>query len=208
MQSNTVLNTQAVPRSARRNGVLIRLAATSLCFGSAIFLGFALVVAMFKLQIFSNIDVYFYRGVVLIGIAAILTFALFVYASRWLRTDVIAAFTAAVLSMSINFGFFIIVPVAVDRSISVFLLAYMDEHPDEAFTSSQLRTAFSDIYVDRYQAMQRRMDEQLVSRNINQVGDTYQINDQGRAFVRFARVIAWMFDTDPRFVSGGAKAGK
>jgi hypothetical protein len=202
------VNSLAVERLGRRDSVFVRLALTTLFFVCAVCLGFALLVILFKLGIFHNIDVYFYRGVVLVGIATILTFVAFLYISRWFRADVSAAFTAAVLSMSINLTFLVIFPVTIDRSISVFLLGYMNQHPEEAFTPSQLRNAFSNIYVGQYQQIERRMDEQLVSRNINQVGEAYQISAQGRAFVSFARAIAWMFDTDPRFVSGGAKAGK
>jgi hypothetical protein len=202
------VNSLAVERLGRRDSVFVRLALTTLFFVCAVCLGFALLVILFKLGIFHNIDVYFYRGVVLVGIATILTFVAFLYISRWFRADVSAAFTAAVLSMSINLTFLVIFPVTIDRSISVFLLGYMDQHPEEAFTPSQLRNAFSNVYVGQYQQVERRMDEQLVSRNINQVGDAYQISAQGRAFVSFARAIAWMFNTDPRFVYGGAKADK
>jgi hypothetical protein len=207
-QPNTAMNTQAVQPLGRSNRVLTRLALTTLFFACAVCVGLALLVILFKLGVFHNIDVYFYRGVVLVGIAGILTFVLFVYVARWFRADMSAALTAAVLSMSINLSFLVIFPVTIDRSISVFLLGYMNQHPEEAFTPSQLRNAFSNIYVGQYQQIERRMDEQLVSRNINQVGEAYQISAQGRAFVSFARAIAWMFDTDPRFVSGGAKAGK
>ena len=198
----------AVQQSARRKSAFKRLASTTLFLACAVSVGFVLLVIMFKLQILEGINVLFYRGVVLIGIAGILTFVSLAYGSRWFRVDLGMAFSAALLSMSINLTFLVIFPVTIDRSISVFLLAYMEKHPDRAFTASELRSAVSDIYVGRYQQIDRRVDEQLISRNVSQLGGSYKISAQGRAFVTFARVIAWMFDTDPRLISGEAKAEK
>lgn len=202
------MNSLTIPQSRRNHSVLKRLASTTLFLASAVSVGFALLVIMFKLRIFHGIDVLFYRGVVLIGIAGILTFVGFIYVSHWFRADFRTALTAALLSMSINLTFLVIFPVTIDRSISVFLLAYMDQHPDKAFTPSQLRSVVSDIYVGQYQQIDRRVDEQLISRNVSQLGGSYQISAQGRAFVSFARVIAWIFDTDPRLISGESKAEK
>jgi hypothetical protein len=196
------LTTPASLRPSHSLGELVaNLGRTSLLFGCAILVGFVFLAIMFKLQVLHRVDVLFYRGIVLIAVSGLLTFAALLFAAPLFRATPSAAFSAAVLSMSINLSFLIVLPVTIDRSISVFLLGYMDQHPTTSFSTSQLRDVFSDTYVDRYQQIERRMDEQLISRNVEQVGKGYRISAQGRAFVTFARGIAWLFDTDPRFIS-------
>lgn len=208
-RSEVALTANSPARTRDRLGeIFADIGRTVVLFGCAVLAGFVLLAAMFKLRLLHNIDVLFYRGLILIALSGLLTFAAFIFASPLFRAKPSAAFTAAVLSMSINLSFLIVLPVTIDRSISVFLLGYMDQHADTSFTTSQLRDVFSGTYVDRYQQIERRMDEQVISRNVEQIGGGYRISAQGRAFVTFARGIAWLFDTDPRFIPGANQASK
>jgi hypothetical protein len=62
---------------------------------------------------------------------------------------------------------------------------------------------FSRIYLDDDRQIDRRMREQLLSGNIDIVDGRYRVSRRGDAFVRFSRGVAWLFDTDPRFVRPG-----
>ena len=63
----------------------------------------------------------------------------------------------------------IVLPVTIDRSISVFMLTQMAAQPDHAFTPSELRSLFVDIYVERYEQIERRLRgaESLAQRRAN-----------------------------------------
>ncbi len=64
---------------------------------------------------------------------------------------------------------------------------------------------FSDVYVGEDQQIDRRMREQLLSGNVERVGDGYRISAHGKAFIQTSKLIAWMFDGDTRFVSPPAE---
>ena len=98
----------------------------------------------------------------------------------------------------------IVLPVTIDRSISVFMLTQMAAQPDHAFTPSELRSLFVDVYVERYGQIERRLEEQKVSRNVAQARNGFRITPQGLAFVRFARALSIVFQTDRRFVTPAA----
>ena len=94
------------------------------------------------------------------------------------------------LAASLNLCFLVVLPVTIDRSISVFLLGEMAAHPDRSYSAADLRTLFKDTYVDGFQQIERRVDEQERSGNIRRVGAGYEISPQGRAFVHLSADIA------------------
>ena len=166
--------------------------------------GFALLVALFRARVLGGMDVLFYRGVVLIGVCAIITLLGGLWLAPRLGLRSTDALAAVVMSASINLSFLVILPVTIDRSITVFLLGYMDARPDVTFSADDLKQEFSERYLGQYHQIDRRITEQLISSNVVRVGDRYKISPQGRAFIAFSRVIVQMFDIDPRFVAPAA----
>ena len=78
------------------------------------------------------------------------------------------AVSACAFAAGIAVCLLIVLPVTIDRSISVFMLTQMAAQPDHAFTPSELRSLFVDVYVERYGQIERRLEEQKVSRNVAQ----------------------------------------
>lgn len=169
-------------------------------------LGFILLVALFKLGIGSGIEILFYRGVALSGIALVLTVALVaVFGGRLARVSVSEALAAGALSLGLNLSFLVIAPVTVDRSISVFLLAHMARNADTALTTADLEQAFRGIYVGELAQIDRRMKEQVQSGNVVGKDGGFVLTPQGEAFVLSARAIGAMFDADPRLMDPQAR---
>ncbi len=181
------------------------VAAFCMTYAAGPALGFALLVALFRLGVLRGESVLFYRGLALTALSFALTFgALLAMARRFghgavRRRD---AFSSAVLSLALNLSFLVILPVTVDRSISVFILGEMAAHHERGYSSDQMSQVFSDVYVRDYRQIDRRMHEQVLSGNMAPaVGGGYRITPRGRAFIRTAKLVAWLFDSDTRFVS-------
>jgi hypothetical protein len=189
------------PPQGTVSAVVGEIARAALLFACSSVLGFAILVLMFRLNILGGMHVLFYRGLVLIIASGIFTLTFAAWGAGKLKLTASTALSAAVLSMSLNLTFLIVLPVTVDRSVSTFLLAYMAEHPDQAYTPAELRNVFDRIYMGDFQQVQRRMDEQTLSGNITHRADGYVISPQGRAFIRSAKAVSWMFETDPRFLA-------
>ncbi len=180
------------------------LAHAALYLGAPAF-GFLIFVLAFRIGAFRGVDILFYRGLVLMGFSAALTLAAATFLAGRLgfagirRRD---AVSAAVLSLSLNLSFFVLSPVTIDRSVSVFILGEMAAHPGADYSADHMRSAFKDVYVDEYRQIERRMAEQEASGNVERIGGAYRITAQGRAFIRASGWIAWLFDTDRRLVDG------
>jgi hypothetical protein len=173
---------------------------------SAVIVGLALLVGLFKSGLLGSIDILFYRGVVFCGIAAGLTIAVIVAvmhrAGLGRPRDALAA---GMFSLGVNLTFLVIAPVTVDRSLSVFIVGYLAAHPGQSFSGAEIEAAFRSVYIGQYQQIERRMREQVVSGNVAEKDGAYWLTAQGEAFLRMARWTAWLFDTDRRLVDQVAR---
>jgi hypothetical protein len=198
------------PDLSRAGPALRWLGAQTLLHAGALALGTGCFVLLFQTDLWSGVTILFYRGLILLVVAFLITLAAIAMLAglgrSWglRRRD---ALGACVLSLSLNLSAFVILPVTVDRSISTFLLGQMAAHPDERYSAERARAVFETIYLGAFRQMERRLAEQQVSGNVTRVGDGYVITPQGRAFIRFAGLVARAFRTDTRMIDGQTPGG-
>jgi hypothetical protein len=168
-------------------------------------IGFGIYLLLFWLGAGASITILFYRGVALALVAALVTGI----AGAWLghrSNDSSLPLAAAALSLSFNICFLVLLPVTVDRSVSVYLLSTIEQHGDGGIAPADLQRSFIDGYVVNMGAIDRRIDEQRRSGNIAVKPDgKVELTPQGRRFMDLSRLVARLFRTDPRFV--GAEPG-
>ena len=144
-----------------------------------------------------------YRGIIFIVISAVLNIILSIIIKRMLFKELngFDIFSIVVFYMSVTMVFFILVPVTVERSVSVYMLSYADES-DTNFTKSDIENSFIDIYLKDFGAFDKRFDEQIETGTIEKVNDNeYRLNDRGRFIVRLFRFITNVFNTDKKLVN-------
>jgi hypothetical protein len=178
-----------------------------LLYALGIFVGFGLYIAGFFYGALLEVPILFYRGLALIPATGIVQAILLLLGLRWVqRGRRLLWFSGAnillvvLVSGVLNFAVFVLLPVNIDRSISVFLLAWMDERQTTPSTKADLEHAFQDIYVDQYGAIDRRIAEQLASGNIEPTQNGFQLTSRGRAVVATTRFLGDLFSTDQRFL--------
>lgn len=187
--------------SDKAQRLMAELLSACLLFAIGAAAGMIVLVALFKLGVAAHIDILFYRGVVLCGIAFALTVALLTYVGRLTgRASFRDAIAAGFLSVGLNLSFLVIAPVTVDRSVSIFILGHMAAHDGKAFTTDQIEAALRDVYFGELRQVERRLLEQRTSGNISQTRDGYVISTQGVAFVKWARWVGALFDVDQRLL--------
>jgi hypothetical protein len=166
--------------------------------------GFAAYVLLFWAGVGGSIAILFYRGIILAAAVASMTWFIGLWLGRRVD-DRSLAIAAAALSFSVNVCFLVLLPVTVDRSVTVYLLSTIEQQ-QAGIDAQQLQRAFIEGYVLKLSAVDRRIDEQRRSGNIRVVpGGRIELTAQGRAFMRFSRVVARLFGTDPRFVGASAE---
>jgi hypothetical protein len=185
-----------------RSGSIRSAAALAAFYGIAAVLGFGLFVAATTFGLFANMSILFYRGLAVLAAITPVLILLLVLALRlpWAvgllgARDAVAA---AIVAISLNLAAFVLGPVTVDRSISVFMLSRLAQAP---LTADDLAREFATQYVRDWDQIGRRLKEQVVSRNVEQMPDgRYRLTAQGQSFMTTARAMSRLFGGDPRFV--------
>lgn len=161
-------------------------------------------ILLFHTKFLSAMTVLMYKGlayIVLTGFLAAFLMGLIYKTKKFELCSVKDIIMMFCIFCCVNTVLFTMIPVTVERSVSVFMLSYMDESSQNSFTQKDIETIFEDKYVNEYGAFEKRFSEQIVSGNIEKNSDgTYSITDGGRFIVSMFRTVAKWFDTDQRLV--------
>lgn len=181
--------------------------ATTAWFGGAVLLVMGMMVTLFWVGFLGGVSILLYRGLLILAACEVACFAaLLLLRRRWRGWHVRDAVSACAFASGVAVCFLTLLPVTIDRSMSVFLLGRMAAEPDRSFSPAELETIFVRTYVQRFDQVKRRLEEQRVSGNVIEMPDGYRIDAQGLAFVQLGRLVSKVFRTDPRFVDPGRDA--
>jgi hypothetical protein len=183
----------------------IRMVAGMVAFHAvAVLLCLALFLLVSAAGLFGGVSILFYRGIAdLVALAPVMFVVLLLvlrlpWAAQLLTARDAAA--ATLVAVSLNLTFFVVGPVTVDRSVSVFMLSRLAE-AQSPLTAEELKQAFAERYVGEWDQVGRRIQEQIASGNVERASDDhYRLTAQGESFMRTAQFISRVFGGDPRFV--------
>jgi hypothetical protein len=177
----------------------------SMIFGIFVF------VSLFALEFLDDIEILFYRGILIILISCLAQFLVTRLAVRLFGLSEIFqahAVSAMLASLCIFSVFFVVIPVSLDRSVSVFILGHMENNKNP-MSKQQIEDIFISEYVKNYGAIDRRLGEQIKSGNITKLPDgTYEISGRGSTFIVVSRKIAKNFGVDPKFLDPPGRPAK
>jgi cation transport ATPase len=183
-----------------------------LTLASLTILGIVIFVALFWVGFLKQSSpILMYRGISIAIAAAALQVVLLSNiwrASRYhssAKSPLITAATA--LAFAFNIAFLIVVPVTVDRSVTVFLLGQISRAPN-GISAAELRQALVNKYIDQYDAVDRRMREQSLSGNVEAKGELYKLTTQGTRFIKFSRLVGSIFGADLRYLTAESAENK
>lgn len=156
-------------------------------------------ILLFRTHLFKNVTVFFYRGILLLLFATLITtliaLVIKVVSRRNIFTfrDIILSFLSV---LCINLVFFTHVPVTAERSVSVFILGYMNENSEKSLTREEVARAVVEKYLYENKNIQKRFREQITSGNIVHEEGRYKITKRGRFIMSIYDFIAGLFSID------------
>ena len=143
-------------------------------------------------------SVFFYRGLMLLALVGIVVGIILVALRRTAFRGLVGLRDILLilsLLLSVNVVFFTHLPVTADRSISVFMLAYMNR-AEGPLSAEQIEDGVVREYVINRDAIGKRLEEQLVTGTLVPSGDGYVISDEGRALVGAYELLARVFNIE------------
>lgn len=161
-------------------------------------LGTLALLLLFHFRLFSGIDVLMYRGLIYIFLVSIIMLEVLliiaVLSKKLMGRD---AFNIVIIFACVHITFFTLVPVTVERSVSVFMLSQLDLDLDRKMTKSEIEKNFLNKYVDQNDAFEKRLNEQIVTGTIEKVDkDTYKLTKKGRSLVSMFDTIGIIYGVD------------
>lgn len=177
---------------------------TTVIYAALYLVSLIVLIGLFHTALFKNINVLMYRGTIFVLIAGILPTVLMWLLKKYGRTVCLSVkdfFMVYCICCCVNMVLLTLIPVTVERSISVFMLSYMEENEGKRCTKEEIEDVFSLKYMQDYGAFEKRLNEQLVSGNVAEYQDgSFAITDRGKFIVELFRISAELFDTDRRLV--------
>ena len=174
-----------------------------------VILGFVFFVLSFQVNLFPGCEILFYKGILnaicVSSVVAVAMCTLF-YIKFSLRKLLCPGFnfkdvfTISICIFALNVTFLIVLPVTIDRSVTVFLLGQMYETPNQPVTSQYLEERMRLRYIGELKAVERRMLEQMTSGNVTETPQGYMLTSQGRKFIELSGWIANLFNADKALV--------
>lgn len=181
----------------RRAGALIALYSLAALIGGAL-----LLLGLRASAVLFGPGVLFYRGVgALLCVLPLLIVILITLLPYLPRRDLLEredSIGAALVATSLLFAAFVLGPVTVDRSVSIFMLTQF-EAAGRPLTGDEAREGFVRAYVRDWGQIERRLKEQWLSGNIEPTPTGWRLTRQGHAVTKLAREMSALFDGDPRF---------
>ncbi len=148
---------------------------------------FVLFIFLINLNLFNT---YFYEGVFCLLISSFLCLLLY-KKSENLKYVLLLLLT----SFSINLSFFVLFPVALERSISVNMLREINlEYGESEFNFNQV-LEINNSFTSSSEFTQKRIDEQMVSGNIvmNESGN-YSMTKLGKLTLKLFELVSSIYD--------------
>lgn len=147
------------------------------------------------LNIFASVSAYIYRLYILLFVFALIlfifSFIIYIKNKRIFNFDFSDITTCIVMSALFVALFFSLGPMVVERSYTVYSLAYMTDN-DGLYSYEDVRNQFVTGYVDKG-ATQKRLNEQVDIGNIEKDGETYRITEKGKRLINLFRFIEKIF---------------
>ena len=164
----------------------------------------AFFIALFHINSLKFTNTFFYNGCVFLLLASILCSLLMFLAMRlWPKivriNDIICIFF---IFSGMTMGWFSLIPVTVERSISVYMLSYLDENYPETITKDQFEKTFYKQYIHDFGAFDKRFKEQLDTGSLEFIPEdnSYRITEKGKKIVGLFRFFADLFGTEKKLI--------
>ena len=104
-----------------------------------------------------------------------------------------------VLFFFLNYNLYGMVPFNCSRSNSIIIVGYLLKNSQSPKTKNEIEEFVKEEYFNKYQAIQRRLNEQVNAGNIKEINGRYELTAQGVYVVKIFGFITDLYKTDKNF---------
>lgn len=145
----------------------------------------------------------FYQGILILLFSAIICFVLFYFVDKRLKCGMYVNSMACIISIFAAYSIHITIPSLLDRSISLYILGLTAEN--YANTKSEYERMFYEGFVQKNGAIEKRLDEQVLTGNLELENGRYKLTSRGTRLYKIDLFLANLFNVEPYYVSPSMK---
>lgn len=176
---------------------------TFLIYVLDIFISSLFFILLFHTPLLAHYNVFFYKGCFFLILSSFFSVVLLFLLTKIkkiksLQFNAKDFFTIFFLYSGFTMGWFILAPTTVERSLTVFMLSYMEQNDEKGMSTDDFAPIFYQKYIIDWGAFDKRFHEQITSGNIEKSpdGHGYIITKNGRFIVNSFRLCGKLFNTD------------
>ena len=154
---------------------------------------------MFNL-IFITLRNFFTNGIIFYqGLVAIIFTSLIFIPVFFIKKNFLEIFGYFLFSTMFCYSFLITIPALLDRSISLYILATV--HNKEKISISEINKYFINGFIKKNQAINKRLQEQIYTKNITKNNEIYEITKSGILIHNLNIILSDLYKTDRNYLS-------
>jgi hypothetical protein len=146
------------------------------------------------LRSFFTNGILFYQGLIAIVLTSLIFIPVFFKKNNFLEM-----FGYFLFSMMFCYSFLITVPALLDRSISLYILATV--YKKEKISESEINDYFINGFIKKNKAVNKRLEEQIFTKNISKNGKIYEITKNGILIHNLNIMLSNLYKTDKNYLS-------
>lgn len=153
---------------------------------------------MFNL-IFISMRNFFTNGILFYqGLAAIVLTSLIFIPIFFVKNNFFEMLGYFLFSMAFCYSFLITVPTLLDRSISLYILATV--YKEEKISLNEINEYFFNGFIKKNRAVNKRLEEQIFTKNISKNEKNYQITNNGKLIHNLNIILSDLYKTDQNYL--------
>lgn len=171
---------------------LIITYASSFIFFSSLF------IILFHIPFVQFQKIFFYKGLAFLAVTTLTAFVGIIVLAKRNATYIESLIAAVVLSAAIHLSIFIVFPVTVERSVTIFLLSQLKQSDKvtscKGLTEKQMQSALINTYILKNNAVSKRINEQNVIQTIEKKDQCIQLTRKGVEFLNFSTMVSKLYN--------------
>jgi cation transport ATPase len=158
----------------------------------------AIFLLMFHVPVLQFQKIFFYKGLMFLAITTLICFIGIIFYAKKTSASIESLIAAMMISMAINLSIFIVFPVTVERSVTIFLLSTLEDANSnkscKGLTHKQMEKALIDTFIVKNDAVSKRIKEQSVIKTVEKNGRCLRLTNKGMQFLNFSRVLSSLYN--------------
>lgn len=164
------------------------------CLGSVIYM------LSFHVPILDVTEIFFYDGIFRLVIILTIVIIIENILKKYIRFDYKDIWLSICLLFFVNMLFLSVCLVSLDRSLSVYLLCYLDAYSTPV-SYGKLEGVFQEDFIEKHRMLERRFTEQEKSGNIVFSDDGYILTSRGKLMVTIFKEVGKIYKINPQFIN-------